>query len=94
VDTNNHVKATVFKLTIFLTESTGLAAAMNQAIRATIALQTMLSSHLGSVEAGVYASTTCHTTNKRVQSPTRTTCYKSQHRSNNHSFIHHRLYWT
>ena len=52
-NTYDHVKATVLKLTIFLTESAGLAAAVNQAIRTTIALQTMLSSHLGSVEAGV-----------------------------------------
>ena len=78
VHTYDHVKSLVLKLTIFLAQGAGLAAAMNQAIRTIISLQIVLPSHLGAVEARVQATTPNQATNECVQSPTGTTCCKSQ----------------
>lgn len=77
IHTNDHVKSTVVKFTIFLAQGALLATAMNQAIPTRALLQRVLSSHLGAVEARVYATTPNHATHQRVQSPTRPTCCKS-----------------
>lgn len=88
VDTNSHVKSTELKLTIFLTEGTGLAEEMNQAIRTGISPQIVLLSHIGAVEARVYPAPAPATPpphpnykencgNHRVESPTSNTCCRA-----------------
>lgn len=90
--TDTHVEAPVPELAVLLAQSTGLTAAMDEAVGNRTLLQVVLSSHSGTVEAGVQARHAGEA-EQPVHRPTRYTSCARREQSSINVFILSRFFF-